>query len=96
LEGWPSWRPWARRSHGLAARADLINRDFHTDAAGLDQRWCGDITYIQTWEGWAYLATVMDIASRRVVGWAMAEHLRTDLVEQALPTPSPPASQPRE
>jgi transposase InsO family protein len=65
-------------------RPDLIKRDFHTDATGLDLRWCGDITYIQTWDGWAYLATVIDIASRRVVGWALADHLRTDLVEQAL------------
>ncbi len=65
-------------------RPDLIKRDFHTDATGLDLRWCGDITYIQTWEGWAYLATVIDIASRRVIGWALADHLRTDLVEQAL------------
>jgi transposase InsO family protein len=53
-------------------RPDLINRDFRTNATGLDLRWCGDITYIQAWEGWAYLATVIDIASRRVVGWVGA------------------------
>ena len=47
-------------------------------------RWCGDITYIRTWEGWLYLATVIDIASRRVVGYAMADHLRTELVADAL------------
>ena len=41
-------------------------------------RWCGDITYIATWEGWLYLATVIDIASRRVVGFAVADHLRTE------------------
>jgi transposase InsO family protein len=41
-------------------------------------------TYIATWEGWAYLATVIDLASRRVVGWALAEHMRTELVEDAL------------
>ncbi|WP_367139065.1 IS3 family transposase [Saccharothrix sp. HUAS TT1] len=50
----------------------------------MDTRWCGDITYIRTWEGWLYLATVIDIASRRVVRWATADHLRTDLVTQAL------------
>ncbi|WP_371773555.1 DDE-type integrase/transposase/recombinase [Streptomyces sp. NBC_01438] len=48
------------------------------------RRWCGDITYIPTDEGWLYLATVIDIASRRVVGWATADHLRTELVAEAL------------
>jgi transposase InsO family protein len=67
-----------------AQRPDLIKRDFCTDATALDKRWCGDITYIQTWEGWAYLATVIDIASRRVVGWAIADTLHTDVVELAL------------
>lgn len=67
-----------------AQRPDLINRDFTTDATALNKRWCGDITYIQTWEGWAYLATVIDIASRRVVGWAIADTLHTDVVELAL------------
>jgi len=47
-------------------------------------RYAGDITYIATWEGWAYLATVIDLASRRVVGWALADHMRTELVEEAL------------
>jgi transposase InsO family protein len=44
----------------------------------------GDITYIPTWEGWLYLATVIDLASRRVVGWAMADHMRAELVCDAL------------
>jgi transposase InsO family protein len=66
------------------SRPDLIRRDFRTDATALNKRWCGDITYIQTWEGFAYLATVIDIASRRVVGWAIADTLHTDLVELAL------------
>ena len=66
------------------ARSDLIRRDFHVDPDQVNQRWCGDITYIRTWQGWLYLATVIDIASRRVVGWATADHLRTDLVEAAL------------
>jgi hypothetical protein len=43
-----------------------------------------NITYIATWEGWSYLATVIDLASRRVVGWALADHMRTELVEDAL------------
>ena len=50
----------------------------------MDRRYVGDITYISTWEGWAYLATVFDLASRRVVGWALADHMRTELVEDAL------------
>jgi putative transposase len=67
-----------------AVRPDLIVRDFQPDPAALDARWCGDITYIPTAEGWLYLATVIDIASRRVVGWATADHMRTDLVAEAL------------
>jgi transposase InsO family protein len=43
-----------------------------------------DITYIRTWEGWLYLATVIDLASRRVVGWSMADHMRTELAADAL------------
>ncbi|MET8986961.1 IS3 family transposase [Nonomuraea wenchangensis] len=67
-----------------SARPDLIERDFTPDAAAVDTRWCGDITYVPTEEGWLYLATVIDIASRRVVGWATADHLRTGLVAEAL------------
>jgi putative transposase len=67
-----------------AARADLVRRDFTVDAAAVNTRWCGDITYLPTWEGWLYLATVIDIASRRIVGFAMAEHLRTELACDAL------------
>ena len=55
-------------------RPDLIERDFTPGPAGLDERWCGDITYIPTGEGRLYPATVIDIASRRVVGWAAADH----------------------
>ena len=67
-----------------ASRPDLVVRDFAPDPGGLDTRWCGDITYIPTEEGWLYLATVIDIASRRVVGWSTADHLRTELVADAL------------
>ncbi|GAB3157593.1 IS3 family transposase [Microbispora hainanensis] len=67
-----------------AKRPDLISRDFQPEPDALDTRWCGDITYIATDEGWLYLATVIDIASRRVVGWATADHLRTELVADAL------------
>jgi putative transposase len=65
------------------AAKDLIQRHFGP-CSELDRRYVGDITYVSTWEGWAYLATVIDLASRRVVGWALREHMRTDLVEEAL------------
>ena len=61
---------------------DLLGQDFHADQ--VDTRWCGDITYIATVDGFAYLATVIDLASRMVVGWAVADHLRTSLVTDAL------------
>ncbi|MFJ8768820.1 IS3 family transposase [Streptomyces clavifer] len=69
---------------GAALRPELIVRDFQPGRTGLDARWCGDITYVPTEEGWLYLATVIDIASRRVVGWVTADHLRTELVADAL------------
>ena len=56
----------------------------HTRRRGRDRAWVGDITYLRTWEGWAYLATVIDLASRRVVGFATADHMRTSLVSDAL------------
>ncbi|MHA4818935.1 IS3 family transposase [Streptomyces aculeolatus] len=65
-------------------RPDLIVRDFTPATSALNRRWCGDITYLPTEEGWLYLATVIDIASRKVVGWATAGHLRTSLVTDAL------------
>lgn len=68
-------------THPVGAR-DLIGRDFTADAP--DQKWCGDITYIKTWNGWAYLATVIDLHSRSVVGFALADHMRTSLVIEAL------------
>jgi transposase InsO family protein len=78
------WRTTTIPDPHAGARADLIGRAFGPDPAAADTRWCGDITYIRTWQGWAYLATVIDIATRRVVGWALADHLRTDLVADAL------------
>ncbi|MEU4746747.1 IS3 family transposase [Actinosynnema sp. NPDC023658] len=78
------WRTTTVPDPAATVPPDLIRRDFTCAATDVDTRWCGDITYIHTWEGWLYLATVIDIASRRVVGWATADHLRTDLVAQAL------------
>ena len=78
------WKKTTIPDPAAAARADRIRRDFTADASKLNTRWCGDITYIATWEGWLYLATVIDIASRRVVGYALADHLRTELIAGAL------------
>jgi transposase InsO family protein len=78
------WRHTTIPDPQAVLRPDRIGRDFTTDPTAINTRWCGDITYIRTWEGWLYLATVIDIASRRVVGWATADHLRTDLIDQAL------------
>jgi putative transposase len=64
--------------------ADLIKRAFGPGTVELDRVYVSDITYIWTWEGWLYLATVIDLASRRVVGWSMADHMRTELVADAL------------
>jgi putative transposase len=64
------------------ALADLIGRNWSPTAP--DTAWVGDVTYIKTWQGWAYVATVIDCFSRRVVGFAVADHMRTDLVIDAL------------
>lgn len=67
---------------GVEALPDLVKRDF--DKPTPDLAWCGDITYIPTDEGWLYLATVIDLGSRRVLGFSMEDHMRTSLVEAAL------------
>jgi transposase InsO family protein len=63
---------------------DLLKRCFGPETVELDRVYVSDITYIWTWEGWLYLATVIDLSSRRVVGWSMADHMRTELVADAL------------
>jgi transposase InsO family protein len=78
------WRKTTIQDPAAQAEAlDLIQRHFGPSEV-LDVRYVGDITYIATWQGWAYLATVIDLASRRVVGWAVADHLRTELISEAL------------
>ena len=71
-----------RQAHDVVAAPDLVKRDFTASAP--DQLWVADITYVPTNEGWLYLATVMDAWSRRIVGWAMDQFLRTELVVEAL------------
>ena len=69
-------------SHGLPVAENLLARDFTAERP--NQKWVTDITYVRTLEGWLYLAVVLDLFSRRVVGWSMASHMRTDLVMEAL------------
>ena len=61
---------------------DLLRRDFCADRPGI--KVVGDITFIRTWQGWLYLATLIDCFNREVIGWSMADHLRTELVTDAL------------
>src|SRR5258706_596064 len=68
--------------HDLPIAANLIERNF--SAAAPNQVWLADITYVETDRGWLYLATVMDLYSRRIVGWAMCDHLRAGLPLAAL------------
>jgi len=68
--------------HAYPVAANVLNRDFTTIEP--DCAWVADMTYIATTEGWLYLAVIIDLFSRRVVGWSMAEHMRTELVSTAL------------
>ena len=71
-----------KQRSGARTAPNLLNRDFIAQAP--NQKWVTDITYIDTGEGWLYLAVVIDLYSRRVVGWAMSERIDTRLVDQAL------------
>jgi len=77
------WRKTTVADPAAERAKDLIGRDFAPGPV-TDRRYVGNITYVATWEGFAYLATVIDLASRRVVGWAIANHMRTELVADAL------------
>lgn len=67
---------------GVRVCEDLVDRNFLASAP--NRLWVADITYLRTWEGWLYLAAVQDAYSRRIVGWSMADHMRTELVTDAL------------
>lgn len=71
-----------RRDPAAQATPDLLGRDF--TAAGPDRRWCGDITYLRVADRFLYLATVLDLHSRRLVGWSLADHARAGLAADAL------------
>jgi transposase InsO family protein len=77
------WRHCLTEADGMAGPIpDLVNRDFTAEAPG--QKMVGDITYIPTWEGWIYLATVIDCHTKAVIGWAMDDNYKTPLIESAI------------
>lgn len=76
------WKGTTIRVPGVRVADDLLDRDF--TASGPNERWVADITYLRTWEGWLYLAAVQDLYSRRIVGWNVCDHMRTELVTDAL------------
>lgn len=70
-----------QREAGARPAPNLLNQEF--SATVPNQKWVSDITYIETAEGWLYLAVILDLFSRRIVGWAMAEHMEASLAEAA-------------
>lgn len=76
------WRPATTQQGRTGPIPDLVNRDFSAAVPG--EKMVGDITYIPTWEGWVYLATVIDCATRKVAGWAMDDNYRTPLITAAI------------
>ena len=75
------WRATTQSQHRFPAAANTLDRAF--TVAAPNQVWAGDLTYVWTLEGWLYLAVLLDLYSRRVVGWAMGQRLTVDLAEQA-------------
>ena len=69
-------------NHGCPVADNLLGRQFHAESP--NRKWAVDITYIPTDEGWLYLAGVIDLCSRKIVGWSMADHMKTELVSDAL------------
>ena len=69
-------------NHTFSIAPNLLSRDFHADAP--NQKWAGDISYVWTREGWLYLAVILDLHSRRVIGWAVSNRMKRDLAIRAL------------
>jgi putative transposase len=76
------WRPATTQQGAAGPIPDLVGRDFSAAVPG--EKMAGDITYIPTWEGWLFLATVIDCATRKVAGWAMDDNYRTPLISSAI------------
>lgn len=76
------WKATTDSKHDLPIAENILNRDWST--TGLNQKWVTDVTYVWTQEGWLYLATVMDLYSRAIIGWALHNSLETPLIAEAL------------
>jgi transposase InsO family protein len=76
------FRRTTNSSHSQPVAINLVQRNFDVEAP--NKVWAADITYVRTWEGWMYLAVILDLYSRRVVGWAIDDHMRTELALEAL------------
>ena len=76
------WRATTQSNHRLPVAANTLNRRFTVESP--NRVWAGDLTYVWTTEGWLYLAVILDLHSRRVIGWAMGHRLTVDLAERAL------------
>jgi transposase InsO family protein len=76
------WRPATTKQGQGGPIPDLVNRDFSAEVPG--HKMVGDITYIPTWQGWEFLATVIDCATRKVIGWAIGGNYRTPLITKAI------------
>jgi putative transposase len=76
------WRATTIRMPGVRVADDLVDRTFASAAP--NRVWVADITYLRTWQGWLYLVAVQDLYSRRIVGWSMQDHMRAELVTDAL------------
>lgn len=77
-----AYKVTTKRKHGDMVADNLLNQNFNPIAP--NQVWAGDVTYLKTDEGWMYLAIVMDLYSRRIVGWHLSKRMTTDLVNKAL------------
>ncbi|WP_432452619.1 IS3 family transposase [Agarivorans sp. QJM3NY_29] len=77
-----AYKVTTQRKHSDAVADNLLNMNFNPSAA--NQVWAGDVTYLKTGEGWMYLAVVMDLYSRRIVGWHIDKRMTTDLISKAL------------
>jgi putative transposase len=77
-----AYKVTTKRKHSDAVADNLLNQNFNP--TGKDQVWAGDITYLKTAEGWSYLAIIMDLYSRRIVGWAIDKRMTTSLISRAL------------
>src|SRR5258708_39873262 len=81
------WRPSTTEQGATGPIPDLVNRDFSAAAPG--EKMVGDITYIPTWQGWLYLATVIECATRKIIGWATDGNYQTPVISSAIRMAAP-------